>query len=145
MGEAFLIVGVQGLELAVRASIVREIVGKRAWVPVPGARHELPGIITWGGRAVAILDLARLAPRLHPLAPSENRARVLILEVGDSVLAVAVDSVSELRTIEDHCVAPRRVHDFPLARHEVDLGEAVVPLLDPLLLLERTVDDAPRI
>jgi chemotaxis signal transduction protein len=138
MSQPVLIVRVQSLQVAIGAAAVKEIVGARSWVPVPGARPELPGVLAWGGRAVAVLDLARVAAGLTPLSPTEQRQRSLLVQVRDSMLAIPVDWVSELRELDDKDIRSRRVHDFPLARAEADLGDAVVPLLDPLLLLDPT-------
>ncbi|MBI5533776.1 MAG: chemotaxis protein CheW [Deltaproteobacteria bacterium] len=142
MSHSLLVIRVQTFEVAIEAGLVREIVGARTWVPVPGARVELPGVVAWGGRAVAMLDIARVVPGLRPLAPGEQRPRALIVDVHDSVLAVPSDWVSEVRVVADDKLGPRAVHEFALARAEVDFGDAVVPLLDPRLLLDRSGDDA---
>jgi chemotaxis signal transduction protein len=49
-----------GVWLAIEASHVQEIVSGRAWVALPGASAEVPGVLAWRGRAIGVLDLGPL-------------------------------------------------------------------------------------
>lgn len=137
VGTALLTVGVQSLDVAVRADLVREVAGARQWVPLPGARGEVPGVVVWAGRAVAVIDLARFQPGLAPLAEGEARPRLVIVACGGSTLALPADRVSEVWKVHDDKVAPRHVSDFPLAGAEIVFEDRVLPLFDPDLLLAR--------
>ena len=69
------------------AEIIREILGAQPWLPIPGARAEMPGVIAWRGRAIPVVDLA--APfGVERLGAGEARPRTLIAGVADSIVAV---------------------------------------------------------
>lgn len=137
VGQALLSLHVQGLEVAVHADTVREILGERPWVALPGARDEVPGVVVWAGRALAVLDLARFHPGLRALAPGEVRSRLLLLETVAGALALPADRVSEVYRVHEDSLRDRELHQFELARAEVVGERSVVPLFDPALLLER--------
>lgn len=128
---------VQSLELAVRAEQLVEVLGARVWVPIPGARDELPGVITWAGQAVAVLDLARFRAGLVPLSPGESRARLALVRSPAGHLALPVDRISAVWRTHDDNLRPRELHDFELARREVQLEGRVLPVFDSELLLTR--------
>jgi chemotaxis signal transduction protein len=137
LGTDLVSVSVQSLSVALRASSIIEVLGRRPWVPVPGSRPELPGVVMWAGRAVALLDLPRLQPGLTPLEPEERRARLLIVASRGGHLAVPVDRISEVWRTHDDNLKPRHLIDFELCRSEVQNGDAVLPLFEPELLLGR--------
>ena len=130
---------VQSLRLLLLARCVREVLGTKEWFPIPGARQEIPGVIGWGHRAVAMLDLARLVPDLRPLQVGEQRSRLLVLQVGESRLAVPADSVSSIIDIDTDTIHPRSVTAFPYSPSEVRIGDEVLPLFEPALILESAV------
>lgn len=136
MSEPYLVICVQSLKLLIVARLVREVLGEIDWVAIPGTRHELPGVIGWGRRAVALLDLARLAPGMRPLRAGEKRDRTLLLQVAESFLAIPADSVSSIIDIDAASIRPRTLTDFPLCRGEVHLDGDLLPLFDPAMLLE---------
>jgi len=137
MSEPLLMISVQSLKLFVVARIVREVLGEKDWIPIPGTRQELPGVIGWGRRAVAMLDLARMVADLRPLQVGETRARMLLLQLSDSNLAIPADSVSSILDIDTADIRPRALTDIPLCPREVHLSGDVFPLFDPALLLEQ--------
>ena len=77
------------------AEIIREILGAEVWLPIPGARAEMPGVIAWRGRAIPVVDLAAPFDFGH-LSPGQARPRTLIAAVADSVVAVPVDAAREV-------------------------------------------------
>ena len=134
LNDPLLMIGVQSQKLFVIARTVLEVHGEKSWIPIPGTRQELPGVVGWGRRAVALLDLARVFPGLRALATGERRQRTLLLQVGESNLAVPADSVSSVLDIDTSAVRRRALTEFPLCRNEVHLEGAVLPLLDPTML-----------
>lgn len=137
VGTALVSVGVQSLEVTVRAELVREVLGARPWVALPGAREEIPGVVVWAGRAVALLDLARFHQGLSRLGPAEVRERLVIVAAGGSTVALPADRVSEVWKVHDDKLRPRQIGDFQLARTEVVVEDRVLPLFEPELLLAR--------
>ena len=138
MSEPLILITIQSLKLLVAARYVREVLGEREWIPIPGTRQEIPGVVGWGRRAVAMLDLARVVPEALAIKIGEKRPRMLMLQVADSHLAVPADSVSSIVDVADMDIRPRALSSFPLCRSEVHLNGQVLPLFDPMLLLEQT-------
>ena len=79
---------------ALRAHDVREILGERVWVAIPGTQAVMPGVTAWRGRAIAVLDLAAVIDGLTPLGGvatqggEGKRSRTLVAQVGDNTVAI---------------------------------------------------------
>lgn len=136
MFESLLMISVQSQNFFVHARMVQEILGERVWIPIPGACKEIPGVVQWNRRAVAMLDLGRVVADLRPLEPGESRPRMLMLRVNESNLALPTDAVSAILDVDAANIRPRTVSDFSLSRNEVLLNEEVIPLLERKPLTE---------
>jgi chemotaxis signal transduction protein len=111
------------------AEIIREILGAEAWLPIPGARAEMPGIIAWRGRAIPVVDLA--APfGQPPLGNGETRGRTLIASVAESMVAVPVDTAREVHTFNASELRPCEVTNLPYASAETELFERMFAVVD---------------
>ncbi|MGY2048805.1 chemotaxis protein CheW [Methylobacterium sp. JK268] len=103
---AFLVVDVAGTPCAVRREAVREILPlPRLWRP-PGVPAALAGFFDLGGRAVPVLDVARL---FGLAAEAEGRPmlyRHLLLVGGEAPLALLVDRVADLVAVPADAVSP---------------------------------------
>lgn len=129
-GRSLLPIQIQSNWLMIDADCVREVLGSRTWVPIPGASVEVPGVIPWRGRAVAVLDLAPFLPGMARIGAREQRARTVVLQVGDSLLALLVDAAREVQEIPNAQLRPPHATHQPLASFEVTLGETVMPVID---------------
>jgi chemotaxis signal transduction protein len=111
------------------AEIIREILGAETWLPIPGARAEMPGVIAWRGRAVPVVDLA--APfGFDGLGPGELRSRTLIAAVADSMVAVPVDAAREVHAFSTSELKPVSVTSLPYAVAEAELFERLLAVID---------------
>lgn len=111
------------------AENIREILGAEAWLPIPGARAEMPGVIAWRGRAIPVVDLA--APfGAERLGSSEQRARTLIAAVADSIVAVPVDAAREVHAFTAAELKPVSITELPYASAEAELFERVLAVID---------------
>lgn len=111
------------------ADSIREILGAEAWLPIPGARAEMPGVIAWRGRAIPVVDLA--APfGSGRLAPGEQRSRTLIAAVADSIVAVPVDAAREVHGFAATALRPVEITPLPYASAEAELFERVLAVID---------------
>jgi chemotaxis signal transduction protein len=113
----------------VEAEIIREILGAEVWLPIPGARAEMPGVIAWRGRAIPVVDLA--APfGFAGLSPGQGRARTLIVAVADGIVALPVDSAREVHSFRSEELRQVAVTTLPYAAAETTLYERAVALID---------------
>lgn len=111
------------------ADIVREILGQEPWLPIPGARAEMPGVIAWRGRAIPVVDLA--APfGCERLSNGETRSRTLIASVAESIVAVPVDAAREVHAFSPADLRPVNVSQLPYAVAETELFERVLAVID---------------
>jgi two-component system chemotaxis response regulator CheV len=110
------------------AEIVREILGAEAWLPIPGARAEMPGVIAWRGRAVPVVDLA--APFGLPRLAGSARPRTLIASVAESIVALPVDAAREVHAFSPMQLRPCNVTQLPYSAAETELEGRLVALID---------------
>ena len=111
------------------AEIIREILGAEVWLPIPGARAEMPGVIAWRGRAIPVVDLA--APfGVERLSTGETRARTLIASVAESIVAVPVDAAREVHGFSTTELKPVSVTTLPYAVAEAELFDRVLAVVD---------------
>jgi chemotaxis signal transduction protein len=136
---------VQSISIAIDAERVEEILGERAWVLLPGARPEIPGVVSWRGRAVGLLDLAAVTDGLLPLDENAPRARTVIVHAGASALAIPVDAVREVREVASDALTPPRITSQRFSSEEVELDGVVMPVFDVAAFVQsvESADGAP--
>ncbi|TQV65384.1 MAG: chemotaxis protein CheW [Halothiobacillaceae bacterium] len=83
-----------GENYAVNVLNVHEVLKNAELTPVPGAPASVIGIINLRGNVVTVMD-GRQRFSL-PSMPMSDASRILILEVGQQVLGLLVDSVAEV-------------------------------------------------
>lgn len=91
-------------EFCVDVIKVREIRGWSPATPIPHAPHAVLGVINLRGLVLPIIDLsARIG-----FAATEPSARhaIVVVEIGEQVIGILVDSVSEIFTVEDDRIQP---------------------------------------
>jgi len=113
----------------VRADAVQEILGEQRWVPIIGAPVEMPGVIAWRGRAVAVLDLGPLSGSAA-MSVNESRLRTVIVNVEDATLALPVEGVREVQEVADDAVRPAQLTRLRHSTMEVELDGVPMPLID---------------
>lgn len=115
--------------ILVRAKIVSEFLSSTPWLSVPGATPLLPGVMTWRGRAIPVLDLPR-ALQYSVGSSSEARSRVMVVEHAVGAVAIPIDGAREVTTIADESIRPIHVCTTPYAVGEIDGPDAMVPLIE---------------
>lgn len=116
--------------ILVRAEIVSEFLSSTPWLTVPGSSAVVPGVMTWRGRAVPVLDLPRALELGGGISPLNECQRVMILEHPLGVVAVPVDGASEVKTLVDEDVRQPHVTTMPYCVGEVDGAEGIMPIID---------------
>lgn len=91
---------------------IQEVLRYTEIAPVPGSAHYILGIINLRGNVVTVID-GRRKLQLNEQMNFEN-SRILIIEVGDQVLGLLADSVSEVTEIEDETIeiSPQSADDY---------------------------------
>ncbi|HET7542100.1 MAG TPA: chemotaxis protein CheW [Polyangiaceae bacterium] len=118
---------------------VREVLGAEPWLPVPRARAELPGVVVWRGRAVPLVDIARVLGVTNG-APAQ-RARTLIVSHEQGMLALPIDAAREVKSVPEGRLQPMHDEVIPYATHELDEDGVVTPVID----LDRLISDLHRV
>jgi chemotaxis signal transduction protein len=121
--------------LGLDALEVQEILELSAWLPIPGARPAIPGVMPWRGQALAVLDMAAVSADISPLTPDTSRTRVVVARAGLHTIAAPVHAVREVCDIPDGAVEkPADPSPGYLVGEAVLAGDRL-PLLDlPALL-----------
>lgn len=140
----YLVVRAAGELYALPGAAVREVARWRAPTPVPGAPAVLPGIISQRGVILPVVDM-RLALGLAA-APPERAARLVVLQLDATDLALFVDAVIDLVSLAPgDCAAPPLGIDPDRARLLVAVarhGDAPLAILD-LTALVAALQESP--
>lgn len=126
---AMLPFSLDGRELLIDASYVREILGAVVSIQVPQADREVPGVFLWNGQAVPLLDLN------HCLggAPSTAEAqlpRTIVCKFSGELVGFGVSELSEVVAISESEWKAPRVHELPFAAAEVEYADSISTVLD---------------
>lgn len=130
MGHALVPLQLGDVWLVVHATHVQEILGARPWIAIPGAPAHLPGVLSWRGRAVAVLDLGTLSGIAQPLDPGQPQSRTVVITVAGNTMAIPVTAVHEVQEVEEDKIRPAHATKQRYSTLEVELQGLLVPILD---------------
>jgi purine-binding chemotaxis protein CheW len=103
--ELQLVVFQLGVELyGVEIACVHEIVRMQSITRVPRAPAFVEGVINLRGRVIPVIDL-RLRFNL-PAAAHTRASRIVVVEIGDQVVGLVVDGVSEVLRVNTALIEP---------------------------------------
>jgi purine-binding chemotaxis protein CheW len=103
--ERQLVVFQLGAELyGVDIARVHEIIRLQAITRVPRAPKFVEGVINLRGKVIPVVDLRRRFGL--PTAEHTRATRIVVVEIGDQVVGIIVDSVSEVLRINTSTVEP---------------------------------------
>jgi len=85
----------EGSQFALPVSLIDEVVPSAQIVPIPGAQGWIAGMMPYRTRIVPVLDIRRKLG----FAPGKNMHHILICQVNDTLLGLAVDFASNVITI----------------------------------------------
>jgi chemotaxis signal transduction protein len=117
----------------VETAPVREVLGAEPWLPIPRARAELPGVVVWRGRAVPLIDVARVLGVAGASTPQRARTLIVIHEQG--IAALPVDAAREVKSVPEARLVATPGELVPYATRELDEDGAVTPVIDLVRLL----------
>src|SRR3954466_4718619 len=116
-----------------------EVLGAEPWLPIPRARAELPGVVVWRGRAVPLIDVARVLGVAGTSAP--QRARTLIVSHEQGMAALPIDAAREVKSVPETRLVATPGELVPYSTRELDEEGAVTPVID----LARPLNDLTRV
>jgi chemotaxis signal transduction protein len=122
-------VRLNGMWVAVPAEAVQEVVGRRPWTAIPTAPPDIPGVLPWRGRAIALVDLGRVTG-LGALSANETRARHVVLQLSGCTMALPVDAVREVQLVADEHLRAAEATQMRFSPSEIVLDGAPIPLID---------------
>jgi chemotaxis signal transduction protein len=134
---------IQSVSIAIDVRHVQEILGQRPWVLLPGARPEIPGVVSWRGRAVGLFDFAAVTEGIAPLDEASPRARTVIVQAGSTALAIPVDAVREVREVSDDALRAPKITSQKFSPAEIELDGVVMPLFDFASFIESLASTDP--
>jgi chemotaxis signal transduction protein len=113
--------------IAIDATHVHEVLGGRPWVALPDAPAHVPGVISWRGRAIAVLDLGALLGVAPALAAGEIPPRLLVAQLDEAAFAIPVQAAREVHAVP--AVEPAHATHVRLAQGQVTIGGVVMPMV----------------
>ena len=116
-------------EFAIPLLSIKEVIGLPDVTPIPQAPAYFMGIMNLRGQVISVMDL-RLKMNIKPTQSDETS--VIILDLGDSQLGVAVDQVNSVQLLNAEDVSEKPVVDST-KNHDYILG--VLRKEDKLVLL----------
>ena len=126
---AMLPFSLEGRELLVDASLVREVLGEVAAIQIPLADRDIPGVFLWNGQAVPLLDLNHCLG-LNTAHSYVKMPRTIVSRVNGELVGLGVHELSEIVSIAEAEMKPPRVHELPFASAEVERANTVSTVLD---------------
>src|SRR5437764_5959127 len=103
--ERQLVVSQLGAELyGVEISRVHEIIRLQSVTRVPKAPAFVEGVINLRGKVIPVVDLRRRFGL--PTADHTRASRIVVVEIGDQVVGIIVDGVSEVLRVSSLIVEP---------------------------------------
>jgi purine-binding chemotaxis protein CheW len=97
------------------------------------------GVISLRGRIVPVYDVAS---RLGVSCAITDETKIVIVEIGSEIAGVIVDAVDEVLTVQDEQFEQAVCADHTLIDSIVKIGDALVLLLNPNVVLPALADVA---
>ncbi len=135
MKQSLIPVKVDARWVLLDAALVREIRGAEPWLPIPRARAELPGVMTWRGRAIPLVDLACWFGR-NRLELRELRPRTLVVSHDAGIIGLPVNSVREVLSVTSNELVPAHGSRAPYSQLQLDSNGSLMPLVDLKAILK---------
>ncbi len=91
-------------QFCIRTTAIREIRGWAAATPLPHAPPDVLGVMNLRGLVIPVIDLAaKLGVRS---ATHTDRSAIVVAEIGDNIIGLVVDRVSDILSIGSDQIQP---------------------------------------
>ncbi|MFO7287597.1 MAG: chemotaxis protein CheW [Gammaproteobacteria bacterium] len=123
---------------AVELAAVREVIVPPAAVPVPGAGHEIVGVINLRGNVVTVMNSRAMLGLVG--TPRGPHARVLVLDHGGEWIGALVDAVEDIIRVDPAALEPpgptnRRGAASLRVRGTLAVGSEIIFVVEPEALV----------
>jgi purine-binding chemotaxis protein CheW len=133
---------IHGQEFCVDVMSIREIRGWTMATPIPQSPNFVLGVINLRGTVLPIIDLAaRLG---FPMSDPTARHAIIVAQIGDQVVGLLVEGVSDIFTVTDDQIQPTPDVASELAKRFV---RGVIPMegrLISLLAIDKLLPEMQR-
>ena len=111
-GEQHLIFSLSGLDFGIKAEYVQTVDRLPEVTPVPNVAQWIDGVIHLRGQVISVVDLRSfLGLERQPVSP---RTRLIAGRVGELVIGLVIDGISEMRGIQPHMIQlPETIRGLP--------------------------------
>lgn len=145
--EPYILFEVKGATYGVRSQAVKQMEMLEAITPVPNAPHFVEGVVFSRGEVIPAINLrARLG---FDRAPYDLRTRLIVVQSGDRVVGLIVDTAREFIHIADEAIQPPpdaiAGADGRYLEGIVMLNERMILLLDVERVINLPHIDTPEI
>lgn len=132
-GRMFALFALAGESYAVPISLVQEIIKPKQITHIPHTPDFLRGVVNLRGKIVPVVDL-RMKMGLGG-GEMTRLSRIVIVRLGEQNIGMFVDSVAEVRRIEDGKIAPASPlisgpADSDMLEGVANIDEKIVSILD---------------
>ena len=100
----YLMFGLGTEDYGIEIRFVTEIIGVQPIIVLPEVPDHIKGIINLRGKIIPVMDI-RLKFRKEPV-PYTDRTCIIVIDTGDIVAGLIVDTVAEVLNIEDDNIMP---------------------------------------
>ncbi len=114
----------------VEISRVHEIIRLQSVTRVPRAPAFVEGVINLRGKVIPVVDLRRRFSL--PLSENTRASRIVVVEIGDQVVGIIVDAVSEVLRVNTGVIEPPSP---VVAGIDSEYLEGIAKLTDRLVIL----------
>ncbi|MBB5577629.1 MULTISPECIES: chemotaxis protein CheW [Rhizobium] len=91
-------------QFCIKTTSIREIRGWAAATPLPHAPPHVLGVMNLRGSVIPVIDLA--AKLGVPGAIDTSRSAIVVVEVGDGIIGLVVDQVSDILSLSGDRIQP---------------------------------------
>ena len=111
-GEQHLIFTLSGLDFGIKAEYVQTVDRLPEVTPVPNVAQWIDGVIHLRGQVISVVDLRSfLGLERQPISP---RTRLIAGRVGELVIGLVIDGISEMRGIQPQMIQlPETIRGLP--------------------------------
>lgn len=144
MNNTLMPVRLEDTWIVLDASAIRELLAVQTWLVVPQASLQIPGVCAWRGRAVPVVDLARILG-LGTTTNTQDYGRTLVAEHPHGLAAIPVKEAQVVQFVHGQQERDLAAASLPYATRGVELEGMLLPYVDIVSVLEALLPQEPSL